>query len=74
MLGRILFQIHWLAGITAGTVLAVVGLTGGMLAFEHELLALFNPGVLRVAPAARRCVLPRRTCERASRAPSGAPR
>ena len=32
------FQVHWLLGITAGVVLALVGFTGGMLSFEDELL------------------------------------
>ncbi|HKQ30309.1 MAG TPA: PepSY-associated TM helix domain-containing protein [Burkholderiales bacterium] len=47
-------QTHWLIGITAGVVLAVVGVTGGMLSFEHELLRLSNPGVMTVTPRAER--------------------
>ncbi len=39
---RALFQIHWFAGITAGTVLAVVGLTGAILALEHPVLDALN--------------------------------
>ena len=55
------FQLHWFIGITAGTVLMVVGLTGAILSFKEELLDLFNPGVRtvqqrtdspRLAPAA----------------------
>ena len=42
------FQVHWLLGITAGLVLALVGLTGGILSFEDELLRALNPGVLSV--------------------------
>lgn len=48
----ILFQSHWLLGITAGIVLAVVGFTGGMLSFEGEILRALNPGVMTVAPRA----------------------
>src|SRR3546814_461360 len=44
------FQTHWLFGITAGIVLAVVGVTGGVLSFEHELLHAMNPGVMSVTP------------------------
>jgi sulfite reductase (NADPH) flavoprotein alpha-component len=44
----ILFQSHWLLGITAGIVLAVVGFTGGMLSFEDEILRALNPGVMTV--------------------------
>ena len=50
MFRNFLFQIHWFLGITAGVVLAIVGLTGGMLAFEQEILRLMNRGVITVAP------------------------
>ena len=43
------FQLHWLVGITAGTLLLVIGLSGAILAFRDELLDLFNPGVRSVA-------------------------
>ena len=43
-----LFQVHWFLGITAGIVIALVGLTGGLLSFEDELLRAMNPGVLSV--------------------------
>ena len=39
------FQVHWLFGITAGIVLAIVGVTGGLLSFEDALLTALNPGV-----------------------------
>ncbi len=42
------FQSHWLLGITAGIVLAVVGVTGGMLSFEDEILRALNAGVMTV--------------------------
>nr|WP_282440970.1 sulfite reductase flavoprotein subunit alpha [Novosphingobium sp. SG919] len=47
---RIVFQIHWLLGITAGLVLALMGVTGAMMSFEDEIReavdpALFAPGV-----------------------------
>ncbi|MFA7097697.1 MAG: PepSY-associated TM helix domain-containing protein [Gammaproteobacteria bacterium] len=43
MLRNFWFQLHWLLGITAGTLLSVVGVTGGLLSFEHEILHLINP-------------------------------
>jgi sulfite reductase (NADPH) flavoprotein alpha-component len=49
MLKKILYQAHWLMGITAGIVLAVVGVTGAMLSFEDELLVIMNRGVVTVA-------------------------
>lgn len=42
---RWLFQAHWLAGITAGLVLAVVGITGAMLSFQDELTRWMNPAL-----------------------------
>ncbi|HEX7069729.1 MAG TPA: PepSY domain-containing protein, partial [Rhodothermales bacterium] len=47
---RLLFQLHWLVGITAGIVLAVVGTTGAMLSFEDELLLWMNRGVMKIEP------------------------
>jgi sulfite reductase (NADPH) flavoprotein alpha-component len=45
-----IFQLHWCFGITAGLVLAIVGVTGGMLSFEDALLRALNPGVMTVQP------------------------
>lgn len=42
------FQTHWLFGITAGIVLAVMGVTGALLSFEQEILRLLNPSVMTV--------------------------
>lgn len=50
MLRNAWFQVHWFIGITAGIVLAVVGFTGGLLSFQHELERLLNPGVMTVTP------------------------
>ena len=43
-----LFQLHWFFGITAGLVLALMGITGAIWSFQDELLELFNPEVLTV--------------------------
>lgn len=48
-----LFQIHWFVGITAGIVLALVGLTGAVLSFEHEIQDALNRSVRTVVPAER---------------------
>jgi hypothetical protein len=45
---QVWFQLHWFIGITAGTVLVVIGLSGATLAFKDELLDLMNPGVRHV--------------------------
>lgn len=53
MLRKILFQLHWLLGISAGLVLALVGATGALLSYEQPLLRAINPGVMTVEPAGR---------------------
>jgi sulfite reductase (NADPH) flavoprotein alpha-component len=47
------FQTHWLIGISAGVVLAIVGFTGALLSFEEEILRALNPDVMTVEPAGR---------------------
>jgi sulfite reductase (NADPH) flavoprotein alpha-component len=49
LLKKILFQIHWFVGITAGTLLMMVGVTGAILSFSDEIIEALNPGVLQVA-------------------------
>ena len=46
MLRRVLFRLHWLIGLSASVVLAIVGATGALMAYEDELLRALNPGVL----------------------------
>ncbi len=46
------FQIHWAIGVSAGIVLAVVGVTGACLSFQNEILHLLNPGVMTIAQKA----------------------
>ena len=48
MLKKVLFQLHWLLGISAGLVLALMGLTGAAYSFQDELLRALNPEVLQV--------------------------
>jgi sulfite reductase (NADPH) flavoprotein alpha-component len=49
------FQLHWFIGITAGTVLMLIGLSGAVLSFREELIDALNPGAravpLRALPA-----------------------
>jgi sulfite reductase (NADPH) flavoprotein alpha-component len=49
MLKNLWFQLHWLLGIVASVVLAVVGITGAMLSFEDDILRWLNPGIMTVA-------------------------
>ncbi|MEG0966800.1 MAG: sulfite reductase flavoprotein subunit alpha [Pseudomonas sp.] len=48
MLKKSLFQLHWFFGITAGLVLALMGITGAIWSFQDELLRAFNADVLKV--------------------------
>ncbi|WP_137818198.1 sulfite reductase flavoprotein subunit alpha [Pseudomonas sp. 2FG] len=48
MLKKILFQLHWFFGITAGLVLALMGVTGALYSFEGEIMGALNPDSLRV--------------------------
>ena len=48
MLKKILFQLHGLFGITAGLVLALMGVTGAAYSFQDEILRVLNPEVLQV--------------------------
>jgi sulfite reductase (NADPH) flavoprotein alpha-component len=36
---KVLFQLHWIFGITVGIVLAIVGATGALLSFEQPIVA-----------------------------------
>jgi sulfite reductase (NADPH) flavoprotein alpha-component len=44
------FQVHWFIGITAGTLLMLIGLSGATLSFREEILNAMNPGSRYVPP------------------------
>lgn len=48
MLKKTLFQLHWFFGITAGLVLALMGVTGAAYSFQDEILRALNPTVLSI--------------------------
>ncbi|MGR3888315.1 PepSY domain-containing protein [Pseudomonas sp. 1152_12] len=48
MLKKTLFQLHWFFGISAGLVLALMGITGATVSFQDEILRALNPTVLHV--------------------------
>ncbi|OLU19601.1 flavodoxin [Pseudomonas sp. PA1(2017)] len=43
MFKKVLFQLHWFFGITAGLVLALMGVTGALYSFQEEILLAINP-------------------------------
>ncbi|OBV39651.1 PepSY domain-containing protein [Janthinobacterium psychrotolerans] len=55
---QVWFQLHWFIGITAGTVLMIIGLSGATISFKDELLDLMNPGVRHVAVETRATLTP----------------
>lgn len=59
LLKRVLFRLHWLAGISAGLVLGLVGFTGGLLGLEQPVLSWLNPA-LRVSVDGRAPLTPDR--------------
>ena len=48
VLKKTLFQLHWFFGISAGLVLALMGITGAAVSFQDEILRALNPQVLHV--------------------------
>jgi sulfite reductase (NADPH) flavoprotein alpha-component len=48
VLKKTLFQLHWFFGISAGLVLALMGVTGAVVSFQDEILRALNPQVLTV--------------------------
>jgi sulfite reductase (NADPH) flavoprotein alpha-component len=48
VLKKTLFQLHWFFGISAGLVLALMGITGATVSFQDEILSVLNPSVLQV--------------------------
>lgn len=49
LIKTLLFQLHWLLGITAGLVLSVMGLTGAAMSFENEIVRMANPAIAQLA-------------------------
>ena len=48
-LRTVLFRLHWALGLTAGLVLALVGVTGAMMSYEEAILDLANVDRAQVA-------------------------
>ena len=58
MFKNIWFQIHWFIGITAGTLLMAIGVTGAVLSFREDIMDVMNPGVMHVAVRAQQPLSP----------------
>ncbi|WP_229722934.1 PepSY domain-containing protein [Xylophilus rhododendri] len=55
---QVLFQLHWFLGITAGTLLLVIGLSGALLSFREEIVDAITPGGRHVPVAERPMLAP----------------
>lgn len=62
---QVLFQIHWFLGITAGLVLALMGVTGALMSFENEIQRALSPGIVTLQGAATPALTPDTVIERA---------
>jgi uncharacterized iron-regulated membrane protein len=54
-----IFQIHLWLGLSLGSVIAIIGLTGAVIVFRYEINRLTTPGTAYVAPLAGRLPLDR---------------
>jgi len=50
---KIIFQLHWFFGISAGLVLAVMGITGALYSFEGEITRALNAERWQIQPSAQ---------------------
>ena len=42
MFKKIFFQLHWFLGISAGLILALMGVTGAIYSYEQQILKAIN--------------------------------
>ncbi|MBB5390722.1 MULTISPECIES: sulfite reductase flavoprotein subunit alpha [unclassified Herbaspirillum] len=71
MFKNIWFQIHWFIGITAGTILMTIGLTGAALSFREEITDALNPGVMHVQVREQQPLTPQQLLEQIGAAEPG---
>jgi sulfite reductase (NADPH) flavoprotein alpha-component len=57
-LRTVLFRLHWALGLTAGLILALMGLTGALMSYEEAVTALANRDRLAVSAAERQALPP----------------
>jgi uncharacterized iron-regulated membrane protein len=57
-LRTVLFRLHWALGLTAGFVLALMGLTGALMSYEEAVTAFANRDRLAVTPGERTVMTP----------------
>jgi sulfite reductase (NADPH) flavoprotein alpha-component len=55
---RLLFKAHWLVGITVGVLLALMGTTGALMAFQYPMLDAINAEARTVSVQGERLPVP----------------
>ena len=48
MMKKVLFQLHWFLGISAGLILAIMGVTGAIFSYEKQIIRLISPSSFEV--------------------------
>jgi len=61
---KIVFQLHWLLGVSVGLVLSIMGITGALYAFEDEITTWINPDIARVQVRAHSMLTPEALIEK----------
>ncbi|MFH6598965.1 PepSY domain-containing protein [Ectopseudomonas khazarica] len=64
MFKKIIFQLHWFFGISAGLVLAVMGITGALYSFEGEITRALNVERWQIEPSEQGHLAPRELVSR----------
>ncbi|QFT20769.1 Sulfite reductase [NADPH] flavoprotein alpha-component [Pseudomonas sp. THAF187a] len=64
MFKKIIFQLHWFFGISAGLVLAVMGITGALYSFEGEITRALNAERWQIEPSEQGHLAPRELVSR----------
>lgn len=64
MFKKIIFQLHWFFGFSAGLVLAVMGITGALYSFEGEITRALNAERWQIEPSEQGHLAPRELVSR----------
>ena len=49
MIKKVLFQLHWFLGISAGLILAIMGVTGAIFSYEKQIIRIISPSSFEVS-------------------------
>lgn len=66
MMKNVLFQLHWFFGISAGLILAIMGVTGAIFSYEDSIIKALNPATFVVEKQADAALTPAEIYQRIS--------